>query len=298
MAIAVATGFFDGVHRGHRQVIRTLVQTAHGRGDESLVLTFWPHPRVLLQKDAASLRLLTSQAEKVAMLKSLGVDRVEVLEFTREFAALDTRSYLSSVVRDGFGADTIVLGYDNSIGSDMLPPEQSAAIARSLGMDVLVVPPCLDSGEFPVSSTRIRAALSDGRVDEASGMLGWDYSLGGVVVSGNRIGRTIGFPTANMQLSEPRLQVPANGVYLVRVALGGRTFYGMTNIGVRPTVGKGGGLTIETNIFDFDEDIYGMDLQVCFLRRMREEIHFSSLQELAAQLDEDKKACRLLLGEI
>ncbi|MBR1894072.1 MAG: riboflavin biosynthesis protein RibF, partial [Bacteroidales bacterium] len=248
----VATGFFDGVHLGHRQVIRQLVETAAARGDESMVLTFWPHPRTVLQDDARSLRLLSTLAEKKALLTELGVDHVEVLPFSREFSRWTAREYLEEVVIGRYGGRAILLGYDNRLGSDGLAPEEIARLAASLGLDV-IRPECvagpgpLRSGnagrslapEGAISSTRIRKELEEGRVEEAAAMLGYPYRLHGVVVAGNRLGRTIGFPTANMQLYEPLKLVPANGVYQVKVETLGQTYTGMCNIGVRPTVGAG-----------------------------------------------------------
>ena len=286
--MVVATGFFDGVHIGHRKVLGQLVEAARARGGESMVITFWPHPRTVLQKDARSLRLLSSLSEKTALIRSLGVDRVEVLDFSREFCALSCRDYLKEVVRDRFGADAILLGYDNRMGSDCCSPDQAAATAVDLGLEV-IRSASIDDGGAAISSTRIRKALEEGRVDDAARMLGRPYSLHGVVVAGNRIGRSIGFPTANMQLYEPLKQLPGNGVYLVDVHTLGRDFRGMCNIGVRPTVGENRALTIETNIFGFDEDIYGLDIGLDFLARIRGERRFSSLEDLAAQLEKDKK---------
>lgn len=296
MAVSIATGFFDGVHLGHRLVLEKLVSLARERGEESVVATLWPHPRAVLQQGADTLRLLTSLEDKTAMLRALGVDRVEVLPFSREFGALSTEAYLREVLQGRYGAAALVLGYDNRIGADLLPPEETASLAVALGMDVRLcgsVP--APGGAYAVSSTAIRRSLSEGRVEEARAMLGWDYSLKGAVVAGNRIGRTLGFPTANMQLYEPRLLVPGNGVYLVRVELDGMQYYGMTNIGVRPTVGDGGGMTIETHILDFDEDIYGLDIRICFLRRIREERRFDSLEALSVQLARDKEMARACL---
>ena len=286
--MVVATGFFDGVHIGHRKVLGQLVEAARARGGESMVITFWPHPRTVLEKDARSLRLLSSLSEKTALIRSLGVDRVEVLDFSREFCALSCRDYLKEVVRDRFGADAILLGYDNRMGSDCCSPDQAAATAVDLGLEVIRCA-SIDDGGAAISSTRIRKALEEGRVDDAARMLGRPYSLHGVVVAGNRLGRSIGFPTANMQLYEPLKQLPGNGVYLVDVHTLGRDFRGMCNIGVRPTVGENRALTIETNIFGFDEDIYGLDIGLDFLARIRGERRFSSLEDLAAQLEKDKK---------
>ena len=296
MAVSVATGFFDGVHLGHRLVLERLVSLARERGEESVVVTLWPHPRAVLQQGADTLRLLTSLEDKTAMIRALGVDRVEVLPFSRDFGALSTEAYLREVLQDRFGASALVLGYDNRIGADLLPPQETASIAASLGMQVVLCDsvPAPD-GTCAVSSTVIRRSLADGRIDEARAMLGWDYTLKGAVVTGNRIGRTLGFPTANMQLYEPRLLVPANGVYLVRVELDGAQYFGMTNIGVRPTVGDGGGMTVETHILDFDEDIYGLDIRIRFLRHIREEHRFESLQALSAQLARDRDTAKNLI---
>ena len=329
----VATGFFDGVHLGHRLVIDTLLRAARERGEQSVVVTFWPHPRTVLQKDARELRLLSSLAEKKDILHGLGVDRVEVVTFSRDFSRLTAEEYLRDWVRERLGGTAVVLGYDNRMGSDGLSHDAIAPLAQSLGLDVVECD--VVSGEVPsrktsfgplpsvdgplplmlprvaqfsekdlsghnigaISSTKIRAALERGEVDEAAAMLGYRYGLHGVVVAGNRLGRTIGFPTANMQLYEPLKLVPANGVYLVEAGTLGRHFYGMTNIGVRPTVSGAGARTIETNIFDFDEFIYGLDLRLRFIAKIRDERRFESLDALRLQLAADESRCRELLAK-
>ena len=288
--MVVATGFFDGVHIGHRQVIQQLVEAAAVRGDESMVVTFWPHPRNVLQKEARSLRLLTTLAEKREALMKLGVNRVEVLQFTKDFSTLTMREYLSLLI-EKYGAKTILLGYDNRVGSDAAGADEVAAAALELGLEVLRAEMVPSEKGYAVSSTKIRARLEEGDVEGASAMLGYDYSLHGVVVAGNRLGRTIGFPTANMQLYEPLKLIPGNGVYFVKVRTLGKEYFGMCNIGCRPTVGTGNSRTIETHIFDFDEDIYGLDLEVDFISRIREEVRFGSLDELRVQLEKDRDAC-------
>ena len=321
------TGFFDGVHCGHRLVIDRLVSLAHARGDESLVVTFWPHPRAVLQDGARELRLLTTLEEKKALLHGLGVDRVEVLDFTRRFASLTAGQYLRDVLQARFGVTTLLMGYDNRLGSDRLTAAALETVAQGLGMELIVAgmrplgtdipepsspttPPIASDGPLPlmwprvatgsgmsvpkglpVSSTRIRNALEIGDIAAANGMLGYGYALEGVVVAGNRLGRTIGFPTANMKLYEPLKLIPARGVYAVQVDVLGQTYRGMTNIGVRPTVG-GTVPTIETHILDFSEDIYGLPLRITFLRRIRNEVRFPSLDALKAQLENDREACR------
>ena len=290
--MVIATGFFDGVHLGHRFVIDRLVRAARDRGDESMVVTFWPHPRNVLQDDARNLRLLTSLQEKTGILKGLGVDHVEVLPFTRAFSRLTTKEYFKEYVIGRFGGKAVLIGYDNRVGSDLLSPDQIEKVAVESGLDVIRT----DSVSVPegivVSSTKIREALSSGDVEAAAGMLGYDYSLFGVVVAGNRLGHTIGFPTANMRLYEPLKLLPGNGVYSVEVESLGRRFRGMCNIGTRPTVNAGKDTTVETNIFDFDEDIYGLDIKVTFLKKIRDERCFGSLEALKAQLELDRRTCQ------
>ena len=328
----VATGFFDGVHLGHRSVIRQLVDEARSRGVRSVAVTFSPHPRAVLQQDASQLRLLTSFSEKREMLLSLGVDSVEVIPFTREFASLSAQEYIRDYLVGRFGCTAMVFGYDNRVGSDGADAAAVRTVAESLGVEII---PAQAVGD--ISSTKIRAALSEGRVEDARAMLGYDYFLNGVVVEGERLGRRIGFPTANMQLYEPLKLTPQGGVYLVRVELpsvpegigafagegflpgasagisaasdgipsgisagvsaGSPVLYGMCNIGSRPTVNSGTDITIETNIFNFDRDIYGLPLRISFLRRLRSEVKFDSVQALSAQLSEDRRLCEKLVAD-
>ena len=305
----VTTGFFDGVHLGHRHVLSTVVSAARDRGEEALVVTFWPHPRTVLQQDAREFRLLSSLEEKKALLLSAGVDRVEVLPFTRSFAALTAAEYLS-LLRERYGASLVVMGYDNRIGSDRKTAREiSGESSPSAPQEIIfcdgaqktnfLLRPSFTTqrtdspSNAAISSTLIRKSLEKGRVEEANGMLGYRYGLYGVVVAGNRVGRTIGFPTANMQLYEPLKLVPMNGVYAVEVEVLGSLYRGMCNIGMRPTVG-GTARTIETHILDFDQDIYGLPLRLRFERRIRDERKFDSLEALREQLVRDREECRFL----
>ena len=293
--MVVATGFFDGVHLGHRHVIKHLVDAAAVRGVESTVLTFWPHPRNVLQKEARDLRLLTTLQHKKELLMSLGVNHVEVIPFTKDFSTMTVEEYLRDIVIGKYGGTALLLGYDNKLGCDAKDADHVARVAESLGLEVIRTDAVsLDPGAA-VSSTKIRNRLLDGDVSGAAEMLGYSYSLYGVVVAGNRLGRTIGFPTANMQLYEPLKMVPANGVYFVQVQTLDRNLYGMCNIGCRPTVSEGNARTIETNIFGFDEDIYGLDMTISFVEKIRDEIRFDSLEELRKQLDKDRDTCLTLL---
>ena len=281
----IATGFFDGVHPGHRLVIDTLLSEASARGEQSMVVTFWPHPRAVFQSGADTLRYLTSRSDRDCILRSMGVDEVVTVSFSKAFAAKSAREYLEMLARD-YQCTCLVLGYDTRFGCEQAGPAEIAAQAGSMGLGAIVTPP-LEIDGSPVSSTRIRHALESGCVDAAAVLLGRPYRLHGVVVAGNRLGRTIGFPTANMKLYEPLMLVPKPGVYRTSVRLGSAVYDGITNIGTRPTVG-GGALTIETHILDFDEMIYGLDLTVEFVSRIRDERKFPSMEALRLQLIEDK----------
>lgn len=240
------------------------------------------------------MRLLTTLGEKKQMLLDLGVDHVEVRPFTKDFSAMTTEEYLRMLM-ERFGAKTILLGYDNRVGSDAMDSDQVARMAESLGLEVIRTDMVPSIEGHAVSSTKIRQKLEAGDVQGAAGMLGYEYALHGVVVAGNRIGRTMGFPTANMQLYEPLKLVPGNGVYFVKVETVGRSLFGMCNIGYRPTVSSGNARTIETNIFGFDEDIYGLDIRITFLQKIRDEVRFDSLEDLKVQLERDRDACLNIL---
>jgi len=293
----IATGFFDGVHLGHRQVVRSLVSSARERGEEAIVVTFSQHPRAVLQQEARTLRLLNAPQEKVRLLQELGVDRVETLAFDRGFAALTAEQYIRSILRDRFGATLLILGYDNRLGADRLGPSAISRLADRLGLETLVVgayavPDSADEvGESEpehrafISSTKIREALDRGEVDRAEAMLGYPYALRGVVVSGKQLGRKLGFPTANLRLYDPMKLIPRRGVYLTEVEVLGRQTWGMTNIGD----------ILETHIFDFNEDIYGLDLRLRFRKYLRDGRQFDSLAGLTQQLTADEAACRELL---
>lgn len=284
----VATGFFDGVHLGHREVIKTLVSSARKKGEEALVVTFDAHPRTVLQQDAGRLRLLTTPQERERLLLSLGVDRVETIPFSKQFASMDAESYIRNVLMDKFKATSIILGYDNRLGSDMLGVKEIGNLCAELGLKMEEVAPYVMPDGTTVSSTRIRNSLSDGMVDYANDMLGYRYMLTGVVVSGKQIGRTIGFPTANTLPSAPLKLVPERGVYLTEVDVLGGHFYGMTNIGD----------IVETNIFDFDESIYGLELTLRFVSRIRDMRTMSGLDDLKSQLSADKSSALQMLNAL
>lgn len=286
--VVAATGFFDGVHAGHRAVLQVLKDTARAEGEESAVVTFWPHPRNVLQQDASSFRLLNTLEEKKDLIHAFGIDRFYVIPFTRDFSQLSTVEFMKEYLVDHFHVDTLVIGYDHRLGrSSTASREELAALAASVGLRTRIVEE-VHCGDRKVSSTQIRNALAAGDVRTAAEMLGYRYTLHGVVVSGNMLGRTMGFPTANMALYEPLKTVPADGVYAVEVEVLGRNYGGVCNIGTRPTVGAGNARTIETHILGFNDNIYGLDIRIRFIDRLREERRFSSMEELRMQIECDK----------
>ena len=277
------------MHAGHRAVLQVLKDTAREEGEESAVVTFWPHPRNVLQQDASTFRLLNTLEEKKQLILNFGIDHVYVVPFTRDFSQLSTVEFMKEYLVDRFHVDTLIIGYDHRLGrSSTASREELAALAASVGLKTRIVEE-VHCGDRKVSSTQIRNAIAAGEVQEAAGMLGYRYSLLGVVVAGNKLGRTMGFPTANMELYEPLKIVPANGVYAVEVEGLGPRHGGICNIGTRPTVGSGNARTIETNIFDFNDDIYGLDLRINFIVRLRDERRFASLEELRHQLEADRR---------
>jgi len=299
--VVASTGFFDGVHKGHRSVLETTRDIALSEGCQSAVITFWPHPRAVLQQDAAKFRLLTSLEEKRKLILSMGIDQVHVIGFDKEFAKQTTEEFFKNHLKEKFGVTTLVAGYDHRMGSDLnQTQEEMFQIARNMGINPVRVKEFGNGflGEHTIiSSTKIRECLMNGNVHTANDMLGYRYGLEGVVVEGQRLGRTLGFPTANIRLYEPLKLLPADGVYAVWAESLGKTYRGITNIGTRPTVSQLNEKTIETHIIDFDEDIYGLSFKIEFVCRLRDEVRFSSLDELISQLGKDKQKALSLLTE-
>lgn len=294
--VVAATGFFDGVHKGHRKVLSELCRVAADEGKKSAVITFWPHPRNVLQQDACNLRLLNSLDEKERLVRNLGVDEFITIPFSREFSRLSTREFLNDYLKQMYNVSTLIIGYDHRLGNNVNQSQQEMMdTARSLGINVVRVEEFLIDNNI-ISSTKIRNLLDNGDVVSANDFLGYNYQLNGVVVSGHRLGRTIGFPTANMKLYNPLKAVPGNGVYAVWVEVFGKCYMGMCNIGTRPTVADSKERSIETYILNFDEDIYGLDLSIKFVGKIRDEQKFTSLQMLKEQLEKDKISTLNLLS--
>ena len=297
--VVAATGFFDGVHKGHRAVLDKICALSKAQGDKSAIFTLWPHPRTVLQQDAAKFRLLNSLDEKVALLKQYGIDDVYTLPFDKEFASQTTEEYFREYLIKRYNVNTLVIGYDHRVGKDInQTQDEMMQIARSLGINPVRVNEYTeeDSGLI-ISSTKIREMLQEGDIDSANSLLGYRYGLEGVVVEGMKIGRGMGFPTANMRLYEPLKVLPADGVYAVWIESSGKVYRGITNIGKRPTISYNNERTIETHILNFDEDIYGLSIKLEFVSKMRDEVAFASIDELKEQLFKDRENSYLYLHE-
>jgi riboflavin kinase/FMN adenylyltransferase len=294
---AVATtGTFDGVHAGHRKILQRLSEVAGRTHGETVLFTFHPHPRLVLQPDM-DLRLITSLEEKVELLREAGLQHLIIYPFTKEFSRTSSLHFVRNILVNQIGVKRLVIGYDHHFGRNREGTfEHLLEFGPVYGFEVEEIP-AQDVDDVKVSSTKIRAALLDGDVKLANRYLTAPYMLTGYVVKGNRIGHQIGFPTANIALDDEHKIIPADGVYAVRVRnlQDGNLYRGMCNIGHRPTI-QGTGKTIEVHLFDFNADIYGDKIRLFFEERIRNEVRFDSVDLLIQQLKADEIHCRNLLG--
>ncbi len=290
----ITIGTFDGVHLGHCAVFDKMKADAKAVNGETVVLTFYPHPRLVLNKDAGNLKFINTQQKKIERLEAAGIDHLIIIRFTKEFSELSSEQFLKRYIVKYVNPKKIVIGHDHHFGKNRRGTyELLLNLGHEYGFSVEKVPPLVIDG-ITVSSTKIRKLLEEGKVSEANKLLGYEYSITGKVVRGNGIGRTIGFPTANISIKDEYKLIAANGVYACRVEIEGEKFNGMGNIGTRPTIDHGE-LTIEVNIFDFDRDIYEKEITISFVERMRNEIKFDSLEALKEQLVKDRENTKLLL---
>jgi len=289
----VTVGTFDGVHLAHAEIIREVVSRAKMREGRSVVVTFDPHPKQVVGPAGRPVELLSTIQERVELIGLLGVDVLLVLEFTYAFSRISPGDFYSSYIVDGTGVDEVIVGYDHMFGRDRAAGiDELVRMGKQFGFSVFAVHPFMVGGET-VSSTVIRQALAAGDAERAASFLGRPYSLSGTVVTGDGRGKTIGFPTANIKPDSALKIIPSRGVYAVGVRLGSEQRYGMMNIGLRPTVSTAARETLEAHVFDFDRDIYGEQVTVTFLRRLRDERKFDSLSDLVAQLGRDREQARL-----
>ena len=287
----ITIGTFDGVHLGHRQIIRQLIEEAVAVDGTPVLITFYPHPKQVVASTKKPIFILNSPNEKYSLLHEAGIEHIVVVTFNKSFAEQTAGDYIEHFLVNKFHPHTIIIGYDHRFGNNregdyhLLEKE-----APRFGYKVKEIPEHI-LRDSAISSTRVREALLAGDIITANDLLGYPYFFSGTVVEGNKLGRTIGYPTANLQIIDEQKLIPANGVYAVEVAIENddQNYNGMMNIGTRPTV-DGSKRVIEVNIFNFDETIYGSSLQVKIKKRLRDEVKFSGLDALKEQLAKDKVA--------
>lgn len=284
----VTVGSFDGVHLAHQQIIREVVSRAGRRSGRSVLITFDPHPREVL-RPGTNVVYLSSPEERRDLIAPMGVDAMLVLPFTEEFSRLTSREFVERFLVQGTGMAEMVEGYNHHFGHNREGSVSSIQqLAKEHGFETYAVPQ-LNVNGTPVSSSAIRGFLNDGNVEVATSFLGRPYSVAGIVIPGDRRGRTLGYPTANLAPSFARKMIPKNGIYIVGVSLGdGVERYGLASIGVRPTFHADGPRTIEVYILSFDEDIYGRTISATFLARLRDEEKFADVDALIRQMDQDR----------
>ncbi|MEL6556756.1 MAG: bifunctional riboflavin kinase/FAD synthetase [Bacteroidota bacterium] len=286
----VTIGTFDGVHVGHQEILKKIVNQAKDNNGVSVVVTFWPHPRFVLQGvEESGLKLLNTFEEKSASLAEQGIDYLIKIPFTKEFSQTTSDEFIRKILIDQLGTTHLVIGYDHHFGKDREGSfEYLQAHIDEYGFTLQEIPR-QDIDDVGVSSTKIRNALSKGEVDMAKSYLGKNYAISGDVIHGEKLGRKIGYPTANVRLSEPYKMIPANGIYAVKVFLENKIAFGMLYIGTKPTLTGDSVRVIEVNIFDFNDDIYDQQIRLEFLKYIRDDMKFEDLDQLTNQITKDKE---------
>ena len=285
----VTIGTFDGVHVGHQKIIKRLVAIAHAEQLQALVLTFFPHPRMVVQKDT-SIKLINTIDEKADLIQDLGVDHLVIKAFTKDFSRLTSLEYVRDVLVNKLHVKHIIVGYDHHFGRNRTANiKDLKEFGAFYGFKVTEIT-AQEVGDVAVSSTKIRSALAEGSIKVANQFLGYNFMLNGTVVKGKGLGNTIQFPTANLQIEESYKLIPKKGVYLVQSIIDAQLVYGMLNIGTNPTVSDANEISVEVFFFDFNQTLYGTALNIQFLDRIRDEIKFSGLLALKVQLVQDQQA--------
>jgi len=292
----VTIGTFDGVHLGHRKIIDRLLASAQSNDLESVVLTFFPHPRMVLQKDTG-IKLINSINERIALLEASGLDHLIIHPFTKAFSRLTAEEFVKDILVDQLKARKVIIGYDHRFGRNRNANiEDLKAFGTQYDFEVEEISK-QDVDDVAVSSTKIRKALNEGDLTKANEYLGYPFMLNGIVSRGKGLGKKFNYPTANLKIEETYKLIPAKGVYVARASINGKEVYGMMSIGTNPTVG-GSDLTIETFFFDFEADLYDQHLQIELLTRIRDEKKFNSVDELIAAMQADERFSRDFIQKI
>ena len=296
----ITIGTFDGLHNGHRKIIELMQREAARVNGETVIITFDPHPRQIVGKENNPVYLINTLAEKIFLLQNSGIDHLVVIPFTEAFANQTAETYIKDFLVNTFHPHTIIIGYDHHFGKDRSGNYQLLeAKAHQYNFVVKEIPVYMLQ-DITISSTKVRQAILQGDIETARNFLGYDYFFTGKVVTGNQLGRTIGYATANLQIEEDQKLIPGNGVYAVAIKINSlekKDYYGMMNIGIRPTI-EGTKRVIEVNIFDFDVDIYKSNLTITVKKYLRSEIKFNGLDALKLQLAKDKEAAVLALTKL
>ncbi|MDB9928360.1 bifunctional riboflavin kinase/FAD synthetase, partial [Flavobacteriaceae bacterium] len=283
----VTIGTFDGIHIGHQKILKDLIKTAKKEGKKSVLLTFFPHPRMVLQKDNKIL-LLNTIEEKSGLLEKMGLDYLIIHPFSKEFSRLTALDFVRDILVNKLNTSRLIIGYDHHFGKNRegnIHQLKEYSLLYDFKVEEI---PAQDIDDVSVSSTKIRTALKEGNLKTANNYLGYHYMLNGTVVSGKKLGGTIGFPTANLEIKEPYKLIPKTGVYIIKTHINTVLYTGIMNIGFNPTV-LGKHQTIEAHLFDFNEDLYGKEIMIEFIYFLREEHKFKSIEELVVQLNIDKE---------
>lgn len=284
-------GMFDGVHAGHRAILRELEQAKKSLNGESVLLTFWPHPRIFFGK-TEGFKMLTTMEEKLELLEQIGLDVCLVLPFSSEFARLSPENYISQIIHRGIGAKKVVIGYDHKYGHNGSGSfELMQNYGKRMGFEVEQVS-ALTIDEKEISSTKIRNSIAQGNIETANKFLSYQYFINGNVIAGSQIGRTIGFPTANVQVNSSYKEIPAKGVYSGTVKVDNIDYQAVINIGNNPTINTDLPLSVEVHLLDFSQDIYGKNIRIAFAKKLRDEQQFASLTELQKAIQNDVKMVR------
>lgn len=290
----ITIGTFDGVHLGHQAIFKKMKEEAAKTGGKTVVITFFPHPRIVLGLDSSKLKFINTQEKKINRLEESGIDYLVIISFTKDFARLSSEEFIKDFIYKNIKPVKVITGYDHHFGKDREGGyELLLKMGEKLGFEVEQVD-AVFMNDVKISSTRIRKLLEAGKVHAANTFLGYEYSITGKVVTGKSLGRDLGFPTANIEVADEYKLIAAVGVYACRVEYMGQQYKGMSNIGFRPTINRGD-LTIEVNIFDFDKQIYGEEITISFVDRMRDEKKFKSFNALKEQLAKDKEHALKLL---
>jgi riboflavin kinase/FMN adenylyltransferase len=293
----VTIGTFDGVHLGHQKILNRIRTIADEIGGETVMITFWPHPRLILYPEEHNLRLLTTFEEKAKLLREFGIDHLLTIPFTKEFSEMSSEEFIQIILRDKIQTRKLVIGYDHRFGRNREGSFEYLKENISRYHFELEEISREDVDHVGVSSTKIRQALEEGEVHVANEFLGRPYELNGIIIKGQQLGRSIGFPTANIHIPHDYKLIPCDGAYAVTIDIEGETFLGMLNIGNRPTV-NGSSRTIEAHLFDFSGDLYDKRVTVHLKSYLRPEVKFSGLESLQKQLAIDKEMARKILTEV